>query len=78
MHRNLYVVLVHIYHGSRWMQDERFAAPMIICNAGHIFIYDFVQCHSCDGLIIAKVSSFFKKVKLHGFVIVVSAIVARI
>ena len=53
------------------MQDERFATPMIICNAGHIFIYDFVRCHTCNGLMIAKITLFFKKVKLHGVMDVV-------
>lgn len=51
------------------MEDERFATPMIICNAGHVFIYDFVQCHTSNGLVSAKVTLFFKKVKFEAVVL---------
>ena len=44
------------------MRDKRFATPMVICNAGHIFVGDFILYHTADSLIKAKVSLFFKKV----------------
>lgn len=44
------------------MNDKRFATPMITCNAGHVFIGDFIHCYIEEQLMMAKVNLFFKKV----------------
>ena len=54
-----------IYHGSDWMSDDRFQTPMISCHAGHVFVGDFVRCHTQGGnLAVAKVMQYFMTVKL--------------
>lgn len=44
------------------MSDERFATPMIVCNAAHVFVGDFVRYSTSSCRTIAKVKQFFKKV----------------
>ncbi len=55
-----------MYHGRRWMSDRRFFTPMISSDsAGHIFVNDFVKIITGNGFGIAKVKTFFKKVRQH-------------
>ncbi len=55
-------LLREMYHGNKWRTDKRFATPMIVCSAGHIFVNDFVCCRGRSSVILAKIVSFFKKV----------------
>lgn len=68
----MHVILIHVmcmqhremFHGRRWMSDERFLTPMIDSqHAGHVFIGDFIRYRAGgDGTKMAKVKLFFKKV----------------
>ena len=51
-----------MYHGNRWMEDERFFTPMINSKVGQIFVADFIKVCTSGGLKTAKVIKFFKKV----------------
>ena len=54
-----------MFHGKRWMNDERFFTPMInTYHAGHVFIGDFINYETEDGLKMAKVIMFFKQVQI--------------
>ena len=53
-----------MFHGNRWLNDERFATPMINNQlAGHIFVGDFINYNTGGGsLRLAKVELFYQKV----------------
>lgn len=44
-----------IYQAKRWMDDERVRSPMISCQAGQIFVNDFIIILNRD---LAKVKTF--------------------
>ena len=46
------------------MSDSRFFTPMVSSSTGHIFVNDFVKIITGNGFRIAKVKTFFKKVRL--------------
>lgn len=51
-----------MFNGCRWLNDKRFATPMINNQwAGHIFVGDFIN-YNADGLKLAKVKLFYQKV----------------
>lgn len=45
------------------MLDSRFFTPMINSSCGHIFVNDFVKIFAGTGFKIAKVKTFYQKVR---------------
>ena len=53
-----------VYHGLRWREDPRFAAPMIVTESGeHIYVHDCVHIYHPLGIVTAIVCRFFQKVR---------------
>jgi len=53
-----------IYHGKRWMDDPRFATPMVsIPNGQQVFVHDCVTiAHPKFGITAAIVAKYYLKV----------------
>lgn len=52
-----------MYHGSRWWDDPRFQAPMVVLPCGHLYVRDFVKfLHPQLGETCGKIMKFYMKV----------------
>lgn len=57
-------MFINLYHGDRWLSDERFFTPMITSACGDIFVGDFVMCNIGQHRVMAKINRFYSKVQL--------------
>ena len=63
IHALLHKLNREVYHGIRWRQDPRFAAPMIVTESGeHVYVHDYVYIYHPLGIVTAIVCRFFQKV----------------
>ena len=51
-----------MFHGKRWLEDQRFFSPMVSLAAGSVFIQDFVKFNMDSIVMIGHLLRFFYKV----------------
>lgn len=56
------IIFRELYHGDRWLNDERFFTPMVVCSCGDVYVGDFVKCKVGQNRVLAKVIRFYSKV----------------